>query len=797
MRRVSGYNLDEMVKTATPNLAKLLVGSEGTLAIWRDAKVRIVPLPRMKAVLVAQFEDMIKAVESDALILSHKPSAMEMVDKSIIGQAVGSPVFAGKTGWLSGVPGAIIIVEFYGETRDELSDRLDKLEADLKRKGMGYAHVKALDGELQGQIWNLRKAGLGLMAGVRSEAKPLPFVEDTAVDPAKLPGYLKAFDEIVTRHGTTAGYYGHASVGCMHIRPFIDLKKPGEKEKLLGIFNEVADLVQQYGGTIAGEHGDGLARSWLIEKLFGKVLTGAFREVKAAFDPNGIMNPGKIVAAQTSPLENLRYGVPTLPDAIRPALDFGRDGGFAFAIEMCNGNGQCRKLDAGTMCPSYQATRNDLHSTRGRANALRAFIQGKFTPEEFTGDAFHEVMDLCLECKACKTECPSKVDMAKMKYEFLYQRQRVRGVPLRARLFADIHALSRIGSALAPVSNWALANPLARWAGGLAGIAPRRTLPAFASRTFSAWFNSRPHAALSDAAPPDAVRPAGTAGAEGTAKAEGTANPEGTAKAKGAANAEGTARPQVVLFHDTFMEYNTPELGRDTVEILERAGYEVVLPERKCCGRPIISKGLLDQAKVNALHNLRVLKPYAERGVPIVGVEPSCILTLKDDYRDLVPGPDAELVAAHVTTVDEFLQQLTRAGKLKYPAPGAPTDSGASRESGSRDFGSREYLVHGHCHQKALVGTAATLAVLRGIPGAKVREIESGCCGMAGSFGYEREHYDVSLAIGEQRLFPAVREAAPGATVVADGMSCRQQIAHGTGRSARHLVQVVAEALRG
>ena len=740
MRRVSGYNLDELIKTPTPNLAKLLVGSEGTLTVWRDLKVKIVRLPKMKAVLVAQFEDMIKAVESDALILSHKPSAMELVDKTIIGQALGSPVFAGKTGWLAGQPGAIIVVEFYGETQAELADRLDKLEADLKRNKMGYAHVKALEPALQAEIWNLRKGGLGLMAGTRTAAKPLPFVEDTAVDPAKLPGYLKAFEEIVARHGATAGYYGHASVGCLHIRPFIDLKKPGEKEKLMGIFNEVADLVHEYGGTIAGEHGDGLARSWLIEKLFGKTLAGAFKEVKTAFDPHGILNPGKIVDAQKSPMENLRYGIPTVPATEQTRLDFTRDGGFHFALEMCNGNGQCRKLDAGTMCPSYQATRSDLHSTRGRANALRAFIQGKFTQADFASDEFHAVMDLCLECKACKTECPSKVDMAKMKYEFLYQRYRHTGVPLRTRLFAGVHTLNRVGSALAPMSNWALGNPLARRVSGWMGIAPQRTLPAFAARTFSSWFAGRPAASGAGASP----------------------------------------KPQVVLFHDTFMEYNTPSLGRDTVEILERAGFEVVLPERKCCGRPIISKGLLDEARVNALHNLRVLKPYAERRVPIVGVEPSCILALKDDYRDLVPGPDAELVARHVTTVDEFLQKLTREGKLKYPAGAA-----------------REYLLHGHCHQKALVGTGATLEVLRGIPGAAVKEIDSGCCGMAGSFGYEKEHYDISLAIGEQRLFPAVRGAAAGTTLVADGISCRQQIAHGTGREARHLVSVVAEALRG
>jgi Fe-S oxidoreductase len=537
----------------------------------------------------------------------------------------------------------------------------------------------------------------------------------------------------------------------------------------MGIFNEVADLVHQYGGTIAGEHGDGLARSWLIEKLFGKELYGAFREVKAAFDPKGIMNPGKIVDAQKNPMQNLRYGVPTVPGGVHTQLDFGRDGGFEFAIEMCNGNGQCRKLDAGTMCPSFQATRNDLHSTRGRANALRAFIQGKFTPEEFAGDEFYAVMDLCLECKACKTECPSKVDMAKMKYEFLYHHHQAHGVPLRARMFAGVHRINRLGSRFAPVSNWVMANPVMRWINGLAGIAPKRTLPAFASRTFSSWFRSRPTAS--------------------EPQTQGGSPSHGAAAADGAA---GAPKPTVVLFHDTFMEYNTPDLGRDTVEILERAGFEVVLPERKCCGRPIISKGLLDEARVYALHNIAVLKPYAERGIPIVGVEPSCILTLKDDYRDLVPGPDAELVAKHVTTVDEFLLKLTREGKLQYPARSAQ----ATAET------AREFLVHGHCHQKSLVGTGPTLEVLRGIPGAKVNEIDSGCCGMAGSFGYEKEHYDLSLAIGEQRLFPAVRGAAAGTTIVADGISCRQQIAHGTAlsgkeRQARHLVSVVAEVLRG
>jgi FAD/FMN-containing dehydrogenase/Fe-S oxidoreductase len=740
MRRVSGYNLDEILKSPAPNFAKMLVGSEGTLAVFRKMRVKIVPLPRKKAVLVAQFEDMIKAVEADGLILSHKPSAMELVDRTILRQAVGSPMFQGKTGFLAGDPGAIIVVEFYGDSEAELADRLDKLEADLKRNKMGYAHVKATEPELQAQIWNLRKGGLGLLAGTRSEAKPLPFVEDTAVDPLKLPGYLKAFEEIVRRHGTTAGYYGHASVGCLHIRPFIDLKKPGEKEKLMAIFSEVADLVHEYGGTIAGEHGDGLARSWLIEKLFGGTIYKAFKDVKAAYDPRNLMNPGKIVDAQ-GPMENLRYGIQPLPKALDLQFDYARDGGFNLAIEMCNGNGQCRKLDAGTMCPSYQATRSDIHSTRGRANALRAFIQGKFSRADLAGAEMHEVMDLCLECKACKTECPSKVDMAKLKYEFLHHYQKVHGVPLRSRMFGHIAALSRVGSALAPLSNWGLRLPFSGTLKAALGIAPQRDLAPFVRGRFSAWF--RRHEAAAPAL---------------------------------------ADRPPVVLFHDTFMEFNTPSLGRDAVEIIERAGFRTVLADKKCCGRPLISKGLLDDARKNAAHNIAVLKPYAALNVSIVGVEPSCILALRDDYRDLLPGPDAELVASQVRTIDEFLAQLTREKKLPYPASG-----GAARE----------FLLHGHCHQKALVGTAPTLEVLRGIPGAKASEVDSGCCGMAGSFGYEKEHYDVSIAIGEQRLFPAVRKAAPGVTVVADGMSCRQQIAHGTGREAQHLVEVVANALRG
>ncbi|MDH5751657.1 MAG: FAD-binding protein [Deltaproteobacteria bacterium] len=746
-RRVSGYKLDELLGKEQTNLARLMVGSEGTLAVITELKMGIIPLPKMKALLVAQFTDMIKAVEADNLILGHGPAAMELVDDTIINEALASPAFRGGIDFLHPKTGGLIIVEFHGDTAAELEDRLAKLEADLKRNKMGHAYVRAMTAPEQARVWSLRKAGLGLLMGHRSEAKPLPFVEDTAVDPARLADYLKDFSRLISRHGLKAGYYGHASVGCLHIRPFIDLKQPDGKEKMMSIFNEVADLVAHYGGTVAGEHGDGLARSWLIEKMYGSKLYQAFREIKSVFDPNNIMNPGKIVDAP-GPMENLRWGVP-VKNPIKTFLDFNRDGGYAFAVEMCNGNGNCRKLDQGTMCPSFQVTRQDRHSTRGRANALRGILHGSMDSRAYSRKGLHQVMELCLECKACKTECPSKVDMAKFKYEFLHSYHRTHGVPLRSRIFARVEQASRLASALAPFSNWIINSPINRWLMARIGITSRRKLQTFTRKRFSRWFARR----------------------KGPAPAVDSA---------------GREPQEVVFFLDTFVEYNTPSLGRDTLEILEKAGCRVIIPERKCCGRPMISKGLLDEARENARFNIAVLKPYAERGLPIVGVEPSCILAIRDDYRDLVPGPDADLVASQALTIDEFLARLCDEGRLSFPGSKAP-DGGPEK---------REILLHGHCHQKALVGTGPTLKVLRSIPGAKVSEINSGCCGMAGSFGYESEHYEISMAIGEQRLFPAVRGAGPEATVVADGMSCRQQISHGTGHKSRHLVEVVAEALR-
>jgi FAD/FMN-containing dehydrogenase/Fe-S oxidoreductase len=735
-RRVSGYNLDEFVNDAPFNLAKMVVGSEGTLATVLKAKVRIMPRPAATGVLVVHFDDMIRSVEGSGFILPLGPSAVEMVDRQIVRAARESKEFAGQLPFLQGDPEAVLMVEFYADSPPEAADKVAQLEARLRQEKMGYAYARALTAQEQGQVWKMRKSGLGLLMSTRDERKPIAFIEDTAVDPVHLPEFLRRFRDVVTKYDTTAGYYGHASVGCLHIRPGIDLKTPAEVDKMYAMMEEISDLVMAYGGSMSGEHGDGLARSLLNEKHFGPTLYQAFKEVKRAFDPDNRMNPGKVVDGP-SPKENLRFGSSYHTIDIKTNLDFGRDGGFATAIEMCNGNGECRKLADGTMCPSYQVTRDEQHSTRGRANALRAILAGRLPQEAFVSKDLYNTLDLCLECKACKTECPSNVDMAKLKYEFLSHYYAAHGTPWRARAFAHIATLNRFGQMAAPLANWFMGSPLGKWAMTQLGIAPQRSLPTFARQTFSDWFARRPQ------------------------------------------RSQSARRGQVVLFHDTFLEYNCPEIGQAATQLLEEAGFDVVLVARKCCGRPAISKGLLERARVDAQHNIALLLPYAQRGIPVLGIEPSCILTLREDYLDLVPGAEATLVAQQALTIEEFLYQLHRRGELDLEFTTAQ----------------KRLLLHGHCHQKALVGTAPALAVLRLPPAYEVQEIPSGCCGMAGSFGYEAEHYDISMRIGGQRLFPAVTAADPDVDIVADGISCRQQIAHATGRQPRHVVEVLWEAV--
>ena len=758
MRRVSGYNLDDFLSGGGAgsggvpfNMSRMVVGSEGTLCVITEAKINLVPRPARKALAVLHFHDIVQACEAATEILEHKPAAIELIGRMILDRCRESLGSARLMSFVEGEPDAILVVEFSGDSEEELLGKLDSLKEDAQRKGLGYACVKLMEPTSQANVWALRAAGLGLLMSTRGDSKPLPYVEDTAVDPQKTGEFVRRFDEVVKSHGTTAGYYGHASVGCLHIRPLVNLKTSEGMDKMVSIASDISDLVLEFGGSLSGEHGDGIARGVWTEKMFGTEIYQAFREVKRAFDPEGIMNPGKIIDCPPM-TENLRFGPEYRALALETKLDFSADMGYAGAVEMCNGMGACRKT-SGTMCPSYMVTKEEEHSTRGRANLLRAVLSGALPKETFTSRRLYDALDLCLECKGCKAECQTGVDMAKLKYEFLDRYHEANGLPLRARLFANISALNRLGSRFAPISNWAAAFPLSKLIlHSLLGIHSKRELPPLAQHSFPDWFKSR----VSD-----------SGGRLGTA----------------------------VLFNDTFMNYNYPQVGIAAVELLERAGYEVVLANPStspsqgtvCCARPMISKGLLDKAKAHAQHNVDVLYPYAERGIPIVGCEPSCLLTLRDEYPDLLKddrvlseGADkAKVVAANTYLIDELLIMLQEKGQLDLEF----TDV------------KKKVLFHGHCHQKALIGTRHSIAALRLPPGYQVEEVNSGCCGMAGSFGFEKEHYDISMAIGEQVLFPAVESKGEDWDVAVMGVSCRQQIEHGTGKKARHLVEVLRDAL--
>ncbi len=755
LRRVSGYNLDEFIpnagsKEVTPyrrsswdverpfNLAKIVVGSEGTLATTVEAKINLVPRPTKTSVAAIHFETLMESMEAVNTILECHPSAVELVDKTILDMTKGSLEYSRLRTFIQGDPAAILAVEFYGESDYELVDKLDSLERKLNSIGLGYAFVRCMTTFEQAQVWNIRKAGLGLMMGMKGDYKPIPFVEDAAIPVDSLPEYVRLFEKLLADHNTTAVYYAHASVGLLHIRPVINLKRKVEIQKMRSIACRVLDLTLEFGGTMSGEHGDGLVRSEWIETTFGAQIYNAFRQVKTAFDPKGIMNPGKII--DSPPMtENLRYGENYRAIQIDSYFDFSSQGGFSGAIEMCNGVGACRKKLGGTMCPSYMVTMEEEHSTRGRANALRAVLSGKLPAEQFKDKRLYDVLSLCLECKGCKAECASNVDMAKLKYEFLAHYHNANGLPLRNRIFGNIATLSAIGSATAPVSNWLANNRASKWAmERTIGIDRRRTLPAFARESFQKWYAKR--------------------------------MPRNYA----------VNRKRVVLFHDTFMNFNEPQIGKAAVTVLEAAGFEVVLPDKRCCGRPMISKGMLNHAIENAQYNIEKLLPYAHEGTPIIGCEPSCVSALRDDYVDLIPGSDAEIVAQHTFMIEEFLLACHENGE--FPVQFKDTQ--------------KNVVLHGHCHQKALIGISPSAQVLSLPTGHDVEVIDSGCCGMAGSFGYEAEHYQVSMECGRRELFKAVEEKKGDFEIVAAGFSCRHQIEHGTGKSAKHLIEVFRDAIQ-
>ena len=732
LRRVGGYNLDEFTKAQPFNMCRMIVGSEGTLATVLEAKLRVIPLPRAKVLGVVQFEDLIESMAAVAHILETGPAAVELVDSMILEQTRGSIALSRERGWVEGDPRAVLVVEYFGDSLDALIPRLEALEATMSKHGLGYGFRRAVSAEEQANVWNVRKSGLGLLMGVKGDTKPVAFVEDSAVSPEKLPDYIGDFERIVREHDTTAGYYAHASVGLLHIRPMVDLKTAAGVAKMRSIAEAVRDLVLRYGGAMSGEHGDGLARSCWNERMFGSTLYNAFRNIKRTFDPRGLMNPGKIVDAPMM-TENLRFGPAYRAQEPRTHFDFSADGGFHRAVEMCNGVGACRKKLHGTMCPSYMATLDEAHSTRGRANALRAAISGGLEGG-LADERVYEILDLCLECKACKAECPSNVDMAKIKYEFLAHYYDTRGRPLREWLFGNIETVNRAGCALAPVSNWIARTKIARLGMQFLGIAPKRELPPFARRTFTDWFAGRKK------------RP---------------------------------RERKVVLFNDTYLTFNEPDIGISATRFLEAAGFEVILPTKRCCGRPLLSSGMIEQVKENLAFNVRHLHPYVAQGYDIVGFEPSCVSMLTDDYPDLSADPRAREVAERCYTLESYLSLLAERGELRV----------------SFSDLKKEILVHGHCHQKALWGIGPSLKVLNLPPGYTASAIDSACCGMAGAFGYQAEHYDISLKMGEDRLLNVVRAARPEAEVAAAGLSCRQQILHATGRTARHPIQILWEAV--
>jgi len=736
MRRVEGYNLDQLLGENI-NMSYLIVGSEGTLVAITEAKVNLVPRPKRTGVAVVHFRSLHEAMLATVELLNESPSAIELMDKTLLDQARSQVALRRQMGFVEGDPAALLLVEVYGESDSEIGARLDGIEARCQRAGLGYATVKVPEPSQQALVWNLRKSGLGLLSGIKGDVKAIPFVEDTAVDPSNLPQYIERFDSIIREEGTQAAYYGHASVGCIHIRPMVNLKLQEGVDRMVHIATRVCDLVLEFGGAFSGEHGDGITHGAFNEKVFGSKLYEAFRGVKRAFDPKGIMNPGKIIDTPAI-TENLRYGPAYKTINIPTIFDFSRDTGFARSVELCNSVGACRKTLGGTMCPSYMVTREEEHSTRGRASALAAVLSGVLPASEFTSKRLYDVLDLCLECKGCKGECESNVDMAKLKYEFLSHFYEKNGYPLRERLFTNIHTINKIGAALAPVSNWMARTALAQWGASALGIHPSRSLPNFARPTFQAWFKGH--------------KPHSNAGKRGA----------------------------VVFFHDTFTNYNYPQSGKAAVAVLEALGYGVELAPRWCCGRPMVSKGMLKKAKANARHNVDVLYDLAKRGKTIIGTEPSCLLMLRDEYPDLLPNDEkAKVVAEKALLLEEFLARAiedSTAGDLKLKPM------------------NRKAIFHGHCHQKALTGTEASLRVLRLVPGLEVQALDSGCCGMAGSFGFEKEHYDVSIKIGGRRLFPAVK-SDPEAMVVIAGVSCRQQVEHGTGVKPLHLAEVLAQAL--
>ncbi len=746
LRNVAGYNLHR-VSLEGHNMAELLVGSEGTLAFFTGLELALQPLPPHRALGVCHFPTLHQAMDSVQHIVTLDPTAVELVDRTLLDLAGKNATFRDAlTRFVRGSPAALLLVEFSADTRDEVLRDLRRLNDAMADLGFPNAVVDADDPAFQAEIWAVRKAGLNIVMSMKGNRKPVSFVEDCAVPLEHLAEYTDRLGEIFWRHRTTGTFYAHASVGCLHVRPALDLKDASDVETMRAIASEVHEVVRHFGGSHSGEHGDGLVRSEFLEPALGTALIRAFEEVKGCFDPAGLFNPGKIVNPTKMDDRILfRYGPDYGPAHPRSALDWSDWGDFTGAVEMCNNNGACRKLSGGVMCPSYRVTRDEQHVTRGRANSLRLALTGQLGADALASDELYRTMDLCVGCKACRRECPAGVDMARMKTEVLHHHYRHRRRSLRDRLTAYLPRYAPWAARLRFLANARDTVPLLRsLSERLLGYTAKRPLPEWRRD----WFR------------------------------ETTASHH-TVVDKGAAR-------DVVLFVDTFNTYFEPENARAAKRVLERAGYNVIVPAATsgsrplCCGRTFLNAGLVDHARAEAERLMEALVPLAIRGIPVVGLEPSCLLTLRDEFLVNTPGSEADVLAERAFLFEEFLVREADAGHLNLVlSPVSPATA----------------LLHGHCHQKAFGLMGAVERVLGFVPELTVQTIESGCCGMAGSFGYEAEHYELSMQMAELDLLPAVRKAPVHSWVIADGVSCRHQIADGTGRQAVHVARLLEAAL--
>lgn len=736
MRSNGGYGLDRLGPPGSPARAvKVLCGSEGTLAFLVGAKLRLVPIPKRTSLVVLHFSKVHDALAATPAVLNHRPAAVELIDKLILDAGRANPALARRCDFLQGDPSALLVVEFFGETDREVADHAKRMALDPAVSAKTHAAVEVLDPARQADVWKIRTSGLGLLMSKPGDAQPYSFVEDSAVDPARLADYIARFVEIMDREGVHAGYYAHASVGCIHVKPVLNLKRGEDIEKMRRIAESAADLAVAFDGAVTGEHGDGIVRSCFLEKVYGPRIVAAFRQVKQLFDPHALLNPHKILDPW-SMTANLRQGSDFSTKIVKTYLDFSEHGGMAGLAGMCTGVGQCRQKLVGVMCPSYMATGDETHTTRARANALRMALSNRGLIAGLDDPALDEVMDLCLGCKACKSECPTGVDMAKLKAEYLAHKHLRHGADPRSRFLADMPARLARAARFPRTFNFLTGTSLARaYAERRFGLDRRIAPPKLATRTFRQWFRRRTPTA--------------------------TPHPRGS----------------VVYFVDTWTNYFTPQVGIAAVRVLEYLGYRVHCPHTMCCGRTAISQGLLAEAKQLADSNVRILGNLVPPDVAIVGTEPSCLLTLVDEYPQLVRTGGARRIAAQSMMIETFLARTLEATPdLIRRAPGVAL------------------RYHAHCHQKAIIGSTDAMTVLRRAFGDRATEIDSGCCGMAGAFGHEVEHHDVARAIGEHRLFPAVR-ARGEAQVAVSGFSCKTQIEHHTGAKARHWIEHLADGL--